>query len=294
MQEAQTLDNLLLYYDFNQSGGDVLDRTPSGCNAQRIGFGPDGDAWNSALGVFTLDTEALMHGDISATFLTNYKNPYTTTSGTVNPNNSSRFLKLAMRTSRSKWQDANAIVKGGITTGAHIDTSHHSDIQFETQWSGFATPLLDYRLWQPVTLPPGKYRFSITPGDVDDMQTSRLVVSEGKTLVSDAECEEKAIAWCKLVDGEVSFSLAEETEVSLGIIVNLTGQCSFGIHAFKLEGVTIEPLTPTDPDVISITPSLSKGEEAVYNISGLRLNKVQKGINILRAADGSIRKVLVK
>lgn len=294
VQEAQTSDNLLLYYDFNQSGGDVLDRTPGGCNAQRIGFGPDGDAWNSALGVFTLDTEALMHGDISALYLTNYKNPYITASGTVNSNNSSRFLKLAMRTSRSKWQDANAIVKGGITTGAHIDTSHHSDIQFETQWSGFATPLLDYRLWQPVTLPAGMYRFSITPGDVDDMQTSRLVVSEGKTLVSDAECEEKAIAWCKLVDGEVSFTLPEETEVSLGIIVNLTGQCSFGIHAFKLEGVTIEPITPTDPDAISLTPSLSKGEEAIYNISGLRLNKVQKGINILRTSDGSIRKVLVK
>ena len=72
VQEAQVTDKLLLYYDFNQNGGDVQDRTTSGCNAQRIGFGPDGDAWNSALGVFTLDTEAQMHGDISATYLTNY------------------------------------------------------------------------------------------------------------------------------------------------------------------------------------------------------------------------------
>ena len=275
---AQTADNLLLYYDFNQNGGDVLDRTSSACNARRIGFGPDGDAWNSALGVFTLDTGALMHGDISAKYLTNYKNPYITGSGTVNPNNSSRFLKLAMKTTRSKWQDANAIVSGSITTGAHIDTSHHNDIQFETQWSGFATPLLDYRLWQAVTLPAGKYRFSITPGDVDDMQASRLVVCEGKKMVSDAECEEKALAWCKLMDGTVSFTLTEETDVSLGIIVNLTGQSSFGINAFKLEGVTIEPLTPEDPTGIqSPEPILNFqfsifNSKAVYDLSGRMVN----------------------
>ena len=274
---AQTADDLLLYYDFNQNGGDVIDRTPSGCNAQRIGFGPDGDAWNSALGVFTLDTEALMHGDISSKYLTNYKNPFITATGTVNPNNSSRFLKLAMKTTRSKWQDANAVVSGSITTGAHIDTSHHNDIQFETQWSGFATPLLDYRLWQAVTLPAGKYTFSITPGDVDDMQTSRLVVCEGKTMVSDAECEEKALAWCKLMDGTVNFTLEEETQVSLGIIVNLTGQSSFGINAFKLEGITIEPLTPEDPDAINAPIQNSKfkiqnNEHSIYDLSGRKVN----------------------
>ena len=294
VQEAQETDGLLLYYDFNQSGGDVLDRTTNGCNAQRIGFGPDGDAWNSALGVFTLDTEALMHGDISSIFLTNYKNPYITSTGTVNPNNSSRFLKLAMRTSRSKWQDANAIVSGSITTGAHIDTSHHSDIQFETQWSGFATPLLDYRLWQAVTLPAGRYTFSIVPGDVDDMQESRLVACQGKTMVSDAECETTALAWCKLAEGTISFTLLEETEVSLGIIVNLTGQCSFGINAFKLEGVTIEPLTPTDPVGIRDLKDfkdLRDLKEGIYDLSGRKVADAQlkSGIYI---KDG--KKVMMK
>ena len=275
VQEAQTADNLLLYYDFNQNGGDVQDRTSGGCNAQRIGFGPDGDAWNSALGVFTLDTEALMHGDISATYLTNYKNPYIKASGTVNSNDANRFLKLAMRTSKSKWQDANAIVKGGITTGAHIDTAHHSDIQFETQWSGFATPLLDYRLWQSVTLPAGRYQFSITPGDVDDMQTSRLVACEGSAMVSDAECEEQAIAWCPLASGSIKFELAEEKVVSLGIIVNLTGQSSFGINAFKLEGITIEPIESSDPTGIEAVPqsfSEAKDFKGIYDLSGRKVS----------------------
>ena len=283
VQEAQNTDVLLVYYDFNQNSGDVQDRTSNACHAQRIGFGPDGDAWNSALGVFTLDTEALMHGDISAQYLTNYKNPFITASGTVNPNNSSRFLKLAMRTARSKWQDANAITKNGITTGAHIDTSHHNDIQFETQWSGFATPLLDYRLWQAVTLPAGRYTFSITHGDVDDMQESRLIVCEGSKMVADAECEEKALAWAKLADGIVHFTLPEETEVSLGIIVNLTGQSSFGINAFKLEGTTLEPLTPSDPTGINSQLENNvqcstfhvQSTNAVYDLSGRKVPNVQ-------------------
>jgi hypothetical protein len=227
-----------------------------------------------------------MHGDISAQYLTNYKNPFITGSGTVNSNNSSRFLRLAMKTTRSRWQDANAIVKGGITTGAHIDTSHHSDIQFETQWSGFATPLLDYRLWQSVTLPAGRYRFSITPGDVDDMQESRIVACEGKTMVSDAACEETALAWAKLAEGTISFTLPQETEVSLGIIVNLTGQSSFGIHAFKLEGLTLEPLSPSDPTGIRPPQPMFNGQcsmfngKAVYDLSGRQVTTPQNGIYI--------------
>ena len=284
VQAAQTDDMLLLYYDFNQSGGNVIDRTNSACHAQRIGFGPDGDAWNTALGVFTLDIEAPMHGDISADYLTNYKNPFITAGGTVNPNYSSRFLRLAMRTARSKWQEANAITSGNITTGAHIDTEHKSDITFETQWSGFATPLLDYRLWQAVTLPAGKYRFSVTFSDSNEAQNSRLVVHEGRSMVSDKKCEELALAWCKLVDGSLDFLLTEETTVSLGIIVNLTGQASFGIHAFKLEGVSHETLTPVKPTGI-ILPTQTKPEQpafrGIYNIWGQRLQDVQKGINII-------------
>ena len=284
VQAAETNDKLLLYYDFNQSGGNVLDRTSSACHAQRIGFGPDGDAWNTALGVFTLDTEAELYGDVSAKYLTNYKNPFITVAGTVNPNNSSRFLRLAMKTARSRWYDANAIVSGGITTGAHIDTEHKSDITFETQWSGFATPLLDYRLWQSVTLPAGKYTFSVTFSDGNDAQESRLVVCEGKNMVSDKLCEEQAIAWCKLVDGSLTFLLAEETQVSLGIIVNLRGQASFGINAFKLEGVSHEKLTPVNPTGI-LLPMQTKPEQpafrGIYNIWGQRLQELQKGINIV-------------
>ncbi|MBR5051952.1 MAG: DUF5013 domain-containing protein, partial [Bacteroidaceae bacterium] len=174
-----------------------------------------------------------------------------------------------------------------ITTGAHIDTAHHSDIQFETQWSGFATPLLDYRLWQPITLPAGRYKFSIEPGDVDDMQTSRLVVSQGTALVSESKCEANAIAWAPLAEGSLDFELMEETNVCVGIIVNLTGQSSFGIHAFKLEGITVEPLVPTtNPDGIGEIKNEKlkegKGFSGIYDLSGRKVSEgnLKSGIYI--------------
>ena len=36
-----------------------------------------------------------------------------------------------------------------------------------------------------------------------------------------------------------------------------------------------------DPDGISLTPTLSKGEGAIYNLAGQRISKLQKGINIV-------------
>ena len=47
-------DNLLAYYDFNQSSGNVIDRSGNGNDGVRSGFGPDGDAWGLSKGVFSL------------------------------------------------------------------------------------------------------------------------------------------------------------------------------------------------------------------------------------------------
>ena len=48
-------NGLVAYYDFNQDGGSVKDRTSNAIDLTRIGFGPDGDAWGLSKGVFTLD-----------------------------------------------------------------------------------------------------------------------------------------------------------------------------------------------------------------------------------------------
>lgn len=46
---------LKLYYDFNQSSGDAIDRSGNNLTGVRSGFGPDGDAWVDSKGVFSLN-----------------------------------------------------------------------------------------------------------------------------------------------------------------------------------------------------------------------------------------------
>lgn len=41
-------------------------------------------------------------------------------------------------------------------------------------------------------------------------------------------------------------------------------------------------------------PAIAPATEGIYSLSGVRLNSLQKGINIVKSADGSTRKVLVK
>lgn len=50
-----------------------------------------------------------------------------------------------------------------------------------------------------------------------------------------------------------------------------------------------------DPDGIkSLTPTLSKGKGEWYDLSGHKLDKPQKGINIIHNSNGTTRKVLMK
>lgn len=42
------------------------------------------------------------------------------------------------------------------------------------------------------------------------------------------------------------------------------------------------------------TPAVAPAAEGIYSLSGVRLNSLQKGINIIKSADGSTKKVMVK
>ena len=51
---------------------------------------------------------------------------------------------------------------------------------------------------------------------------------------------------------------------------------------------------PKDPDTgINATP-VAEGEVEFFTVNGVKLNKLQKGLNIVRTADGKVKKVLVK
>lgn len=54
LENPEEQKSLQVYYDFNQSSGDVIDRSGNGNTGVRTGFGPDGDAWGLSKGVFSL------------------------------------------------------------------------------------------------------------------------------------------------------------------------------------------------------------------------------------------------
>ena len=51
---------------------------------------------------------------------------------------------------------------------------------------------------------------------------------------------------------------------------------------------------PKDPDTGINATTVAEGEVEFFTVNGVKLNKLQKGLNIVRSADGKVKKVLVK
>ena len=51
---------------------------------------------------------------------------------------------------------------------------------------------------------------------------------------------------------------------------------------------------PKDPDTGINATTVAEGEVEFFTVDGVKLNKLQKGLNIVRTADGKVKKVLVK
>lgn len=69
-------------------------------------------------------------------------------------------------------------------------------------------------------------------------------------------------------------------------------------NKYVLLNATLHFLSIEDYNAVGIkdvaTPATPPAIEGIYSLSGVRLNSLQKGINIVKSADGSTRKVLVK
>jgi hypothetical protein len=103
---AEADDKLLLYYSFNQSGGDVQDATSNANHGVRTNFGPDGDAWALSKGVFNLNFEENASTDITAEHLNNYAKPFVHNGTCVNPALPTRTFAL------QGWTIENAVTEG--------------------------------------------------------------------------------------------------------------------------------------------------------------------------------------
>lgn len=244
IENAVKDNNLAVYYDFNQSGGDVIDRTSNKNNGSRHDFGPDGDSWSLSKGVFSLNFEkAAADENVTATYLKNYKTPFKTDGDKlVNPVQKPRFAAIA------DWTLENTSVHNNTITGVHVDKNKGSNFTFTTSWDGFESSLTDHKAFQTVTLPAGCYQFIASYGQNEsNCGNSYIAVAEGKTLPNSSDMG-KALVSAEMLTGysteqnTVFFSLSEETEVSLGLVINMAGRSCCTIDNFKLMKVACEEI----------------------------------------------------
>ena len=272
--------DLVLYYDFNQSGGDVIDRTSNGNNGVRSGFGPDGDAWGLSKGVFSLSYgEEVTKEDVTSLYFTNYRAPFEHSGNLVNTSISNRFYEL------TGWTIENAVKNGNVTTGAHVDAQKDYFMTFTSNWDGFGA-VENHKTYQTAKLPAGKYRFIAKYYDKWEGQSgnSYLVAAEGKGL-PDAKDIANSIAYTKMKEydkttvfsNEIEFVLDRETEVSLGLNVDLDYKSCLTIKEFILEWEELE--NSGEEGGTTIVENIDGGneDEAIYNLQGIKVIKPQKG-----------------
>ena len=263
-------NSLILYYDFNQNGGDVKDRSASGLDGKRTNFGPDGDAWDTSLGIFCLNPRGTAI-DVTSTYLKNYVHPFKTGAGTVNPANSQRYLKLLMNNTSSPWQQLNTVKKGSILTEWHVDTEKNNYLTLEDTYSGFESDIKDLMIFQTVDLPAGAYTFT-ADRDGDDYyynwlpEGTYVAATAGDRLPLTADLESDALAWSPLGDNpSVTFVLNEPTQVSLGLIANMHDKRCVAVGRFILHHKQLIYGQGTEPTAVS-APMLTS--EATLQAAG--------------------------
>ena len=260
--DPESITTLKLYYDFNQSTGDVIDHSASNLTGKRNNFGPDGDAWTSSRGIFYLDFESEAK-DVTATYLKNYKAAFATGSGYVNTTTAGRFKKLAMGTTASPWVQENSVVENGITTEFHVDANKANYLTLATTHDSFASEVKNLKLYQTVTLPAGAYEFGSWTDRESKPSSNYLVAAAGTGLPDYNDLSSASLGYAPS-STSCKFVLTEETPVSLGILSMMSG---YGCHTVKQFALQQSPVTTLEmgeivdkieevEDEINVTPNI--------------------------------------
>ena len=286
--QAEANDQLLLYYTFNQSGGDVQDATSKANHGVRTGFGPDGDAWALSKGVFNLSFATNSSADITAQHLTNYAKAFTSSNQCINPSLSTRTFAL------QGWTIENAITKGSIITGAHVDKGKSSCLTVTTKWDGFEGVLNDHKVYQTVTLGAGYYTFEAEYDSNYEGQcgSSYIVAAKGNTLPVTDDLSQ-ALAYTAMQpkgtvsSNKVSFILTEETTLSLGLLINISGESCMTIQRFTLKRDDVVIFAKSS-DIVSSMTQLSNSRlyyiSQPYHTKGLTAWAIAEGGSALKSS----------
>lgn len=275
--------DLLLYYDFNQDGGDVIDRSAHGRTGARYNFGPDGDAWENTLGIFCLNPNG-SDNDVAARFLKNYRHPFRTAPGTVNPANSARYLKLLMNETSSPWKQKGNVKNGNILTEWHVDKEKNNYLTLEDSYSGFESVIRDLMIYQTVELPAGEYTF-IADRDGDTYyynwltEGTYVAAAAGDELPLTDDLPSHALAWTRLSENNaVSFMIDEPTTVSLGLIANMSDKKCVAVGKFILKQRRL--IMGDGGEIVGIKEPMLTAEQTLEAAGGIgainiRVNKPQ-------------------
>lgn len=294
VSQAEADHKLLLYYQFNQNGGNVTDATSNANTGIRTGFGPDGDAWGLSKGVFCLNFETIETEDLTAEKFTNYKQPFSYDSAKpVNSPSTKRWYAI------KDWTLENCVEINDVITGTHVDLQKNKSFTVTSGWDGFSF-LSDHKAYQTFELPAGDYTFSAVYDSQFEGQPfdSYLVAAEGKGLPDTGNLDSALGSSAMAAKGtapdntnSVKFILTQPATVSLGMVVNMSGSRLMAISEFKLTRAELKNVT-TGIDEIGDDSSLPTihGAEGIYDMLGRKLGKVTgPGLYII---DG--KKVYVK
>ena len=276
VEKAVSDHKLALYYNFNQSGGDVQDVTSSANHGVRTNFGPDGDAWALSKGVFCLSFGQDGEKDVTSNYLTNYAKAFANDGTCINPNLPTRTFAL------TGWTLENTISAGGIITGAHVDVQKNRSLTITTGWDGFASTLTDHKVFQILTLPAGLYTFTVEYDATYEGQcgNSYLVVAKGSTLpvtdnldeaIASVAMREKNVA----TSNSLTFTLSEETTVSIGLLVNMSGNLCMTMQRFTLTQSQVKVIGTTEEipagiDFITVDKS-PIAPQGIYDLMGRKV-----------------------
>jgi len=268
--------DLRVYYDFNQNSGNVQDRGANANHATRLGFGPDGDAWPLSKGVFSLNFSAKGKENVTKDYLANTKTQFRHTTVQMNDTKSGRWYELR------DWKLENQVKNGKVTTAACYDGYKNGDFTVATGWDGFAD-LKDHKVYQVVKLPAGLYSLTVTYGQHDQSAGSYLVVAAGNKL-PDTENLSTAIA-SQAMEGKgnggtntLHFTLDKETEVAIGMVVNMTGQRIFCISDFMLTKGAFEELQGVAKLTGILAPQRANAAQGtIFDLCGRRVFETRPG-----------------
>lgn len=292
---------LRLYYNFNEVADNVADQSSNKNTGVRVGFGPAGDAWSATRGIFCMsETQAQ---DVTSEYLTNYKSPFLHTSVSMNPSDASRFQQLETGTEASSWILEGTVTDGEVTTGAYVDGGKSDGFAIMTKFFNFAESIADHKAYQKVTLPAGRYAFSLSANGSFDAGSSFLAVSESESLPGTGSLATEALSYSPLSDSLLVFDIREETTVSLGMVVNLEGNKAIQIGSFKLMRSELDSYQANGATGIGSTPAagelkvvIEQGAVRVETKRPARVTVVSAGGMTCydRTVDGSRRIALPK